>query len=49
MSQSLPHKPILWPVKATTFNTGLQHFWWPWRDTSPGPRSVQLSAKPAEV
>jgi hypothetical protein len=45
----LPHKPILWPMKARTLNTSPLHFWQPWRDTSPGPRSVWLSAKPAGV
>jgi hypothetical protein len=45
----LHHKSILWPVKARILNTGLQHFWWPWRDTSSGPRSVWLSTKPAGV
>jgi hypothetical protein len=44
-----PHKPIFWPMKARTFDTGPQHFWWPWRDNSPGPRSIWLRAKPAEV
>jgi hypothetical protein len=23
----LPHKPILWPVKARTLDTSLQHFY----------------------
>jgi hypothetical protein len=48
-SQSVPHEPILWPMKARTLNTGLQYFWWARWDTSPGPRSVRLSTKPAGV
>jgi hypothetical protein len=44
------HEPVLWPVKARTPNTSLQHFWWPHKgDTSPRQRLVWLSNKPAGV